>query len=133
VILEGASRIDRRLPPPDRAPDLDEEKQAVYAVVTRYRFHLPLTEDQRHLINTDVLEGVFRQTPGFQVFYGVQVSAQELMAISLWENQGAADNAFRRAAPALGRILGNVMAGRSERTQGEVVVQMAPPMQPPAG
>lgn len=98
----------------------------MYAVVTRYRFHLPLTEAQRHLIDTDVLEGTFQQTPGFQVFYAVQVSEHELMAISLWDNEGAANNALQRAAPALHRILGNVMAGQAERTQGEVVVQMTP-------
>lgn len=99
----------------------------MYAVVTRYRFHLPLTEDQRYLIQTEVLEGVFRQTPGFQVYYGVQVSEHELMAISLWENQGAAQNALQRAAPAVNRILGNVMAGQADRAAGEVVVQMVQP------
>lgn len=98
----------------------------MYAMVTRYSFHLPLTESQRYLINTDVLEGTFRQTPGFQVFYGVQVSDRELMAISIWENQGAADNAMQRATPALNRILGNVLAGQAERTEGPIVIQMTP-------
>lgn len=98
----------------------------MYAVVTRYRFHLPLTEPQRHLIDTDVLEGTFMQTPGFRVYYGVQVSEHEFMAISVWDNEGAANNALQRASPAVNRILGNVMAGQAERTQGEIVVQMTP-------
>jgi len=96
----------------------------MFAVTTRYRFRIPPTEETLYRVQTDVLEGVFRQTPGFRAYYGVQVTDREALAISLWDNQGAADDALRRAAPHVQRILGGEMSGNPERTMGEVVMEL---------
>jgi hypothetical protein len=100
----------------------------MYAVVGRFHFRPMGQEEKSDLMQRmgQDLPGTARGCSGFQALDLVQLSADELMTVWLWDNESDWDAAQSSFAPLLQEYVVPNLVGPPDRAGGEVVMQVRP-------
>jgi hypothetical protein len=96
----------------------------MYAVNTRFRFGVPVSDDFRAELE-QVVATRLAAAPGFRDFYAVAATDRELVTFHVWDDQGAAQAGLHMVGEWIRERIEPNLARALERSAGEVVIRVS--------
>ena len=93
----------------------------MYIAIRRYRIALNAVDEVTQQVETGFLP-LLKRLPGFHEYYWLNAGNGYMVAVGMFENQGAAEESTRMAADYVRQFLHALARNPPEVTEGEVVI-----------